>query len=118
MKKAEFLLDKFGEDSSLAREIVGRLERKTHRVRRYKQIAALAILAGEETQENLDVILNGGAQGLTTFLNYFIFKAMAKMNERDEAEAMIREYYGKMLDLGATTFWEDFDVDGLKTPTA
>lgn len=111
MKKAEFLLDKFGEDSSLAREIVGRLERKTHRVRRYKQIAALAILAGEETQENLDVILNGGAQGLTTFLNYFIFKAMAKMNERDEAEAMIREYYGKMLDLGATTFWEDFDVE-------
>ena len=111
MNKAEYLLDKFGEDSSLAREIVKRLERKTHKVRKYKQIAALAILAGEETQENIDVILNGGAQGLTTFLNYFIFKAMAKMNKRDEAETMIREYYGKMLDLGATTFWEDFDVE-------
>lgn len=111
MDKAAYLLDKFGEDSSLAKEIENRLKRKTHKVRRYKQIAALAVLAGEETQENLDVMLNGGAEGLTTFLNYFIFKAMAKMNKFDEAEAMIREYYGKMLDLGATTFWEDFDVE-------
>ena len=111
MDKAAYLLDKFGEDSSLAKEIENKLKRKTHKVRRYKQIAALAVLAGEETQETLDVMLNGGAEGLTTFLNYFIFKAMAKMNKFDEAEAMIREYYGKMLDLGATTFWEDFDVE-------
>ncbi len=26
----------------------------------------------------------------------------------------IREYWGGMLDLGATTFWEDFDIDWMK----
>ena len=27
---------------------------------------------------------------------------------------MLKEYYGGMLSVGATTFWEDFDIDWLK----
>ena len=27
---------------------------------------------------------------------------------------LIRRYWGAMLDFGATTFWEDFDLDWLK----
>lgn len=32
----------------------------------------------------------------------------------DEAMDIIREYWGGMLDMGATTFWEDFDLDWTK----
>ena len=31
--------------------------------------------------------------------------------DRDAAVAMMKEYYGAMLDKGATTFWEDFNMD-------
>ena len=31
-----------------------------------------------------------------------------------EAEEQAEKYFGGMLDLGATTFWEDFDLDWMK----
>lgn len=43
-------------------------------------------------------------------MNYFIFTALAKCGRQEVALQMIRTYYGKMLELGATTFWEDFDI--------
>ena len=36
--------------------------------------------------------------------------ALAELGETDFALDIIREYWGAMLDLGATTFWEDFDI--------
>lgn len=105
------LLEKFGENADLAKSIVARLERKKYVVARYKQIAALAVLVGEDVAANVNRICEGGAKGLTTFLNYFIFTALAKVGKHATALEMVRAYYGKMLDLGATTFWEDFDLD-------
>lgn len=32
----------------------------------------------------------------------------------DGAFNLIENYWGKMLELGATTFWEDFDVEWTK----
>ena len=117
MEKAAYLLEKFGDDASLPRDIIRRLKKKSYTVRKYKQIAALAVLAGEDRAKNLEVIKRGKAEGLTTFLNYFIFKALALCGEFSFAEEMIREYYGKMLCLGATTFWEDFDVKWAENAT-
>lgn len=117
MKNSIALLDKFGEDSSLAKSVLSRLEKKSYKIRKYKQIAAFACLSGEKNENNIEVIKRGGAKGLTTFLNYFIFKALAENGEYAAAEAAIREYYGKMLFLGATTFWEDFDVDWFENAT-
>ena len=39
---------------------------------------------------------------------------MAKAGDYTNALNRIREYWGGMLDLGATTFWEDFDVEWMK----
>ena len=43
------------------------------------------------------------------FMGYYMLEALAKSGNYDEAMKMISEYWGAMLDLGATTFWEDFD---------
>jgi len=40
-----------------------------------------------------------------------MLQAMAKAGDYAGAMACIREYWGAMLDLGATTFWEDFDLE-------
>lgn len=78
-----------------------------------KQVAALLSLAGlaEETAM-ADTILEGGAKGLSTFMSYYILKAAAKKSV-PAALKLLEEYYGGMLDMGATTFWEDFNIDWL-----
>ena len=37
-------------------------------------------------------------------------KAKAELGEYTDALDIIREYWGGMLKMGATTFWEDFDI--------
>ena len=46
---------------------------------------------------------------MSTFMSYYILKAVASF-DKAAAIAMMKEYYGAMLDKGATTFWEDFDI--------
>lgn len=105
------LLKIVGADAEKLNEISQRLEKKKYSVKRYKQIAALGVLIGEDVEHNESLIVEGGTKGLTTFLNYFIFKALAKCGRQEDALQMIRSYYGKMIEFGATTFWEDFDVE-------
>jgi hypothetical protein len=45
---------------------------------------------------------------------YFILKALADNGHGAEAVMIAQEYYGGMLDKGATTFWENFDVEWTK----
>ena len=77
-----------------------------------KQAAALMALSGEvPAAEACDkCIISGGAAGFSTFYGYYMLEAMAAAGRYAEAMDMIRSYWGGMLDLGATTFWEDFDL--------
>ena len=56
-----------------------------------------------------ELILKNGAEGFSTFMSYYLLKTAA---EKDISAALgiLKEYYGAMLKLGATTFWEDFDI--------
>ena len=105
------LLKEFGMDAENAEQKLKWLCKKKYSVEKYKQIAALGVLTGEQNEGNEKVLLSGGAKGLTTFLNYFIFTALEKYGRHSEVLEMIKSYYGKMIELGATTFWEDFDID-------
>jgi hypothetical protein len=51
---------------------------------------------------------------MSTFYGYYMLKARAEAGDYQGAIDNIREYWGGMLDLGATTFWEDFDIDWMK----
>ena len=53
-------------------------------------------------------------RGLSTFLGCFVLDACALAGRRAEALNHLRAYWGGMLELGATTFWEHFDVDWLE----
>ena len=76
-----------------------------------KQIAALLLLNTVEDENAAKVLQPDGAQGFSTFMSYYILTAMATCCSTDETLAALKEYYGAMLDLGATTFWEDFDMN-------
>ncbi|MEM8765343.1 MAG: alpha-L-rhamnosidase [Bacteroidota bacterium] len=77
-----------------------------------KQAAALMALANLEDAKKINekILTKDGVQRMSTFYGYYILEAMAKANDYKGALKVIRDYWGGMLDLGATTFWEDFDI--------
>lgn len=81
-----------------------------------KQAAALMALADLMPAEkaNDEVIGVGGPQGFSTFYGYYMLEAQAQAGEYEAAMDNIRQYWGGMLDMGATTFWEDFDLEWTK----
>ena len=81
-----------------------------------KQAAALMALTGlmEPSQAYEDVLSVGGAKKFSTFYGYYMLEAMAKAGRYTEAMDIISTYWGGMLDLGATTFWEDFNIEWLE----
>ena len=81
-----------------------------------KQGAALMALAGmiDAEKANREVLTVEGARGFSTFYGYYLLQAMAKAGDYTGALDIISDFWGAMIDLGATTFWEDFNVDWLK----
>jgi alpha-L-rhamnosidase len=81
-----------------------------------KSGAALLALAGMMDARNAadDILKVGGPKNISTFYGYYVLQALAKAGETDTALDFISTYWGAMLDLGATTFWEDFDLDWTK----
>lgn len=80
-----------------------------------KQAAALLALAGLMKPEEADkkYLSVNGAQGFSTFYGYYMLRAMATAGNYQGAIDVIRQYWGAMIDLGATTFWEDFNMTWL-----
>ncbi len=81
-----------------------------------KQAAALLVLAGlkDADKVNEELLRKNGAAGMSTFMGYYILAARAAAGDYTGCLESIREYWGGMLKLGATTFWEDFDVEWMK----
>lgn len=77
-----------------------------------KSGAALLALAGmtDAKRTAREVLAAGGPRNISTFYGYYVLQALAKAGETDMALDFIAKYWGAMLDLGATTFWEDFDL--------
>ena len=79
-----------------------------------KQAAALMSLAGILPATNgAGTIAEGGAEGFATFTGYYMLEALASAGKYDEAMQIISDYWGGMLDLGATSFWEDLRYSDL-----
>ena len=115
-----------GQEMALAmgdKELATRCEKASKKLKKYvpdhnqsKQGAALMALAGlmKAEKADKDVLSVGGAQGFSTFYGYYMLEAMAKAGNYQGAMDIMSEYWGAMLDLGATTFWEDFHIDWAK----
>lgn len=81
-----------------------------------KQAAALLAMSGliPPRQANAEILSQDGARRMSTFYGYYMLRARALAGDYQGALDNIREYWGGMLDLGATTFWEDFNVEWLE----
>ena len=112
------MLDALGDKSLAAQctETANRMKKITPDYTTSKQSAALIALAGIVPAEkaNKEVLEVGGAKNFSTFYGYYMLKAQALAGDYTDAIANLKSYWGGMLDLGATTFWEDFNLDWLK----
>jgi hypothetical protein len=61
-----------------------------------------------------EILSVDGARRMSTFYGYYMLQAMARAGNYTGALNDIRTFWGAMLDLGATTFWEDFNLDWVK----
>ncbi len=106
------ILSETGE-AAACREAVTRL--RTHRpaATTSKQSNALMALSGlaDANEINTQVLAQDPFHGVSTFYGYYVLQARAKAGDYQGCLDLMRTYWGKMLDLGATTFWEDFNLD-------
>ncbi len=107
---AEFLRD--GELEKLCADVRRRLLKAPIPRTGNKSAAAMLALGGCETpgEWHLRALSDAPTSGISTFGGYFVLEARAAAGDLAGALRLIRDYWGAMLDLGATTFWEDFDL--------
>lgn len=107
------------EELALDTELCVRMTEKLARnrnitVEKFKQCEAMLVYAGlKKPSESFAFLTEHGAKGFSTFMSYYLLVAIAQ-TDAARAVALMKEYYGAMLDLGATTFWEDFNLDWVK----
>lgn len=110
-----YLLRELGEDetAALCEASAERMKQHTPAPTTAKQANALMVLAGlaDPIEVNEKILTPGGGHGYSTFMGYYILSAKAKAGDYAGALRDMKEYWGGMLDMGATTFWEDFDLD-------
>ena len=77
-----------------------------------KSAAALLALAGLRDPKEMfaSVLGQNGHAGVSTFYGYYMLEAMSAAGENQRALDTVRDYWGAMLDMGATSFWEDFNL--------
>jgi hypothetical protein len=85
---------------------------------------AYAVLSGVTNQDQYAAIWHNSLSDvghvqynpyiITPYYNYYVISAMAKMGERRAALNWIRQYWGGMLQEGATSFWEGYDPSWYK----
>jgi hypothetical protein len=104
------------ETAEICTQAVRKLEKHIPGMTHSKQAAALLALSGLVKPEkvNSEILSKDGVHKMSTFTGYYMLEARALAGDYQGAIDNIREYWGGMLDLGATTFWEDFDIDWMK----
>lgn len=80
-----------------------------------KPVLAMAVLSGATKDiEVKDGLISGGAKGYSSFMSFYISRALTQLGETEKAVENMKEFFGGMLQKGATSFWEDFDVSWMR----
>ena len=118
LEQGAFLMEVL-EEKELAqdcREMAARMKKHVPMTGGSKPAGALLVLGelADAKQMNEELLAVDGAHGYSTFQGYYILKAKAMAGDHQGALDAIREYWGGMLKMGATTFWEDFDLNWME----
>ncbi len=111
-KAAISLLERFGRNTDTAKKLLENLLKQPICPESKVCIALKYLAVGDLTGDEKNTLLTGGAEGMSTFMSYYVLKAVYAF-DRELSYDMLRKYYGGMLSLGATTFWEDFELEQL-----
>ena len=121
LQRGAYLLQSLGgeEENSLADKCLAMYEKSKNicpDAGGSKQGAAMEAWAGngDALKINEEILKPGGAKNYSTFMGYYILTAKAMADDYQGAIDDMKAYWGGMLQLGATTFWEDFNIDWLK----
>ncbi len=113
-----YLLRELHEDetAALCAASAERMKKHVPDVGGSKQAASLLALSGlaDANEINEKIMVPGGGHGYSTFFGYYILAAKAMAGDYAGALNDMKEYWGGMLDMGATTFWEDFDLNWME----
>jgi alpha-L-rhamnosidase len=98
--------------AKLCRDTAAKLRQHKPESSGRKSPAALLALAGARSPKEVGdkVLKANGPTDLSTFYGFYVLEALAQSGDADAALDFISTYWGGMLDYGATTFWEDFDL--------
>lgn len=109
------MLKVLGEDAAAKKytTLLERMRKQAPGLGESKQAAALLALANlvDAKTANEKVIAVDGAKRFGAFFGYYMLQAQAQAGDYQGALQNIRDFWGGMLDLGATTFWEEFDLE-------
>lgn len=118
LRAGAYLCEEMGESSAAerARNAAKRAAACVRDAGTCKQAVALQVLAGtaDAGEVNRTVLSVDPFHGLSTFYGYYILQARAAAGDHAGALELLRRYWGGMLQMGATTFWEDFDIDWMQ----
>jgi len=118
MDKASALCNILGDKgrAECCKSVRARLEKNVKPHNGLKQAAALMALADLMPADKAcnEVVAVGGPKEFSTFYGYYMLEALAKAGQYQTAMDIISRFWGAMLDLGATSFWEDFNLDWAK----
>ena len=112
LPKVQEMYKGLGLDSTTLDALTTSIKNMKVKLPQTKVFAAFYQLVNKD-KESYEVLIKDGCKGMSTFMSYYILKAIAQVDKNKAAE-LIKEYYGAMLDLGATSFFEDFDIEWAK----
>lgn len=114
LKKYVDMLKNHGKKSVDAENIINRLEKNASFDGTSKAVAAIYALGYGVTKEVKEILSKDGVNGYSTFMSYYIAQADKQSTNGETALNNLKNFYGGMLDRGATSFWESFEPDWLK----
>ena len=81
-----------------------------------KQVNSLQVLAGMLPAKaiNREKLAVNPFSDISTFYGYYVLQARAAAGDYSGGLELIRNFWGGMISLGATTFWEHFDLAWLE----
>jgi alpha-L-rhamnosidase len=87
--------------------------KQTDNVTRYSNMFSIFFNYFTEAQKQevkKSVLLNDKIQKITTpYMRFYELEALCAMGEQDYVLKQMKDYWGGMLNLGATTFWEEYN---------
>ena len=103
------MLKRHGKSSAVADVIKDKLIKNATFDGQSKAIAAIYSLGYGANGKVKEILSRGGSDGYSTFMSYYIASAVKNLESGKIALKQIKDFYGGMLDRGATSFWESFE---------